>query len=77
MREKFIAESSRKRVILPYCIFSIHFNAKGGWVSTLPVSLHHRSMECKLPFIRKYSVNLEFHLTALLRRAGNTRLQSN
>ena len=26
---------------------------------TLPVSLHQRSMECKLPFIRKYLVNLE------------------
>ena len=29
----------------------IHFNAESGWVVTLPVSLHHRSMECKLPFI--------------------------
>ena len=56
--------------------FLIHFNAKAGWVGTLPISLHHRSMECKLPFILNYSVNLEFHLTALLRRAGNMRLQS-
>ena len=29
----------------------IHFNAQGGRVGTLPVSLHHRSMKCKLPFI--------------------------
>ena len=53
----------------------MHFNAKGGWVG-MPVSLYRRSMECKLPFICKYSVNLEFHLTALLWRAGNMRLQS-
>ena len=28
-------------------------------IARMRVSLHHRSMECKLLFLRKYSVNLE------------------
>ena len=40
----------------------ILLSAKGKWVGTLPVSLHHRSMEWKLPFVPKSLVNLGFHL---------------
>ena len=54
----------------------IDFNAKGGWVVTLTVCLHHISTECKSPFIPMYSVNMGFHLSALLRRAGIVRLKS-
>ena len=53
MRKKFISESSMKQVILHYSTL-IHYNVKGGWVGTLPVSLHHRSMECKSPFKRAF-----------------------
>ena len=43
----------------------------------LPVCLHHRSMECKLVFIRKYSVNLEFqsHCSATESRQYETSKQ--
>ena len=43
------------------CIL-IDFSVKGGWAGILPVSLHHRSMECQLSFVRKCLVNLRFHL---------------
>ena len=43
---------------------------------TLTVCLHHISTECKSPFIPMYSVNMGFHLSALLRRAGIVRLKS-
>ena len=52
----FKVECSKSWIIL------IHFNLKGGWLEILPVSLHHWSKECTLPFICKYLVNLEFHL---------------
>ena len=68
MREKFIVESSGKSHVITILYFN-RFQCK-GWVSG------HRSMECRLSFIRKYSVILEFHLTALLQRASNMRLQS-
>ena len=80
MRENFIVESSTKRVILssylsPIVFFNT-FQCKdwvGGHIACLLASPIN---ECKLPFIRKYSVNLRFHLTALLRAAVNMRLQS-